>query len=290
MNLPKEQIEWLEDGTVSYPTVELQYMTVKDDGTRCLHMEFTEYLSATDYSKEKPVDVISKLFHEVVEFILKNIYGAVPNQDFLKYYNLIMPDTDKMRVLKSCYGILLLLRNCVEHHITTQKFEGIYEYTQGGKKFFVRLPEKGIALLDEIFKTLINRDCGVATQKHYDDFLACRYLVLFSYLKATDNYQNPNAEIYQLKTFPKLKWISRWLILNPVYRILDDGTIAIDTIVKKSFEGESFDFLIEVNNKQYIIPLEILHNQSVRSSKLIGWELLADYTHGISIKEHIGIG
>lgn len=284
-------ISWI-DNDCPYPNVTFSSAVYDDDGTLSKVVKCKECLSSLPNHRnnnDNNGDLFSGIMNDIIKYIIDNISNVEPDMDFQRYYDLIMSSDNEKKILKSCYGVLMILRNWETHHShssTNYNNDYSYEHTIGCKKeqFFIHIPPKGIMLLKEILAAIIKRGCGITTQGHYLDFLFFHYDMLYTYLKIYGKYTSPKTELIGLKEKTKLKWAQRCLVLNPAIEFVNEHIR-----IKNSFSknDDALDFLVVVEGEKYIIPQEILRkrNNGMRISSINKWKAMADYSHGIRLPQ-----
>ena len=277
------EISWIDNDCL-YPNVEYSSAFYDDDGTLSKTIKCNEYLSVISHGNNSNL-IFSESIHDVIEYIINNIPNVASNIEFQKYYNLIMPNTDERKILKSCYGILMNLRNWETHHIYSSKnsnndYGFSYEKSDGKEdSFFIHLPPKGIILLKEILTAIVKQGCGIATEGHYLDFLSFHYNMLYNYKKNYGCYKSSRTELLEINKRAKLKWPQRCIVLNPTIEYTESHII-IKNIIPLN---DVLDFWVELDGEKYIIPQEVLHNRSIRLSRLSKWKAIANLSHGIRL-------
>lgn len=278
----KDNFSWI-DNEFMYPYVDYSTAVIDAVDGLCIFKTINDCLSVKDNESVSNIHLISDLMHTVRPYLEKTIPNA-SHEDFSRIYNLIPSKEDISRILKSCYGLLMNLRNWVEHHgdITINNCSNIYEYSRtlsNGKNecFRIHLPFKALLLLDEILRTFSKDSCGVSTRNHYIDFLYSRYSILYNYIQNNGDYKSSKAEMFSIKHKTKLKWERRCLLKNPSYDIVGSQLVFNNIFDKK----EGIDLLINYKESYFIIPYDILKNRGIDINSIEGWKLSSKHTHGV---------
>ncbi len=288
MKMNDTQIKWIDGRDAVFPIMEMNTLRIDEHGTRVTEMLFNERISFGDGDNKSEYpkwEIFAYLCRKLTQHI-KEEFNITTDEDFVKYYNKITADSEYNKIMKSCYGIVLMLRHWLEHHVGEVKDNTFSYKDKNGDDFVVKLSTNGIMLLREIAEMIISKSCGIPTEKHFADLLRSRYLMLYQYLSRYGKYVNPKRALIEVNPDYKLAFGRRTLVKNPSTEIDEEnGIIRIKDTVKTHYYWEGVDYLVDLDKQKYIIPGEILHNGGIRKKNLKGWKMRDNHTHGTVLQE-----
>ena len=263
------------DLNLSLPSIKELNVTQKED-SKTLHLEGEDVA----YIGQTPIN--NNIFlHIIIFFGLLDSYIDKNNQQFEGYsfakkYRNMPNNTDLEIIIKELYRVLKIFRNTVIHsksHLIQNENDLMIDYYYRSTQFHI---DTNVSALELIYSAIIFIIKNNIYPLNYNTGLLRSY-----YDKINSNINNlkddlPTPELNNISSEIRLKPNLRYQIKDANYNSLNNNTIRIPRSENEDVvKGCEFDYIINLNNKNYILPNELLNNNNrkIEINELEFWEL-----------------
>ena len=216
---------------------------------------------------------------------LENKYSMVPGMSFKQRYNKLPSSTNQNIIERECYRLMKTIRNGFVHNInaivsSNNTFNFNYKSPKG-TVFNLDISSDKLELLYSIILILVRGKYEIATKGHFQNVICTYYSDLKDYIDIDGNFMDDgdrglgsvsSFKLMPISPYVRLNTVVRYPVINPSYDISEDR-VTIKSIYNPGYECYSADYCVKYNNKEYIIPQEILDgNNSVYISDLSIWK------------------
>ena len=245
--------------------------TKLDGDTQSISFKFVSYITSIDIKHN--FLLISSISFLLIDVYLDTIYSQLEGKSFKERYENIKNTNDINIILKEIYRILKLIRNATIHSrsaISVKNDVYIIHYDFRNTCFYLKISKK-------TFENLISLVLFIIKIKNSNIINEYLVAILRTYYKGLNNNivikDEFSTQLLNISSSICLKNIRRFRVLNPRYEIIG-SSVKIEPL--KIHEREraysAADYIIEINSKKYLIPEEVLINNTIELQDLSKWE------------------
>ncbi len=275
----------LAESDIKFRTTEIRKVNLHGENPT-IYLSFSENinLNPTPFSQTPAISCL--IVFTLFDAYLENKYCLAPGISFKQKYNSLPHVTNQNIIEKECYRLMKTIRNGFVHNINSIISGNNtlhFNYTSPrGTLFNLVIPFDILNLLYSIILLLVKGEFGVNTKGHFLNVISTYYSELKDYVDRNGNFVDDGDMgiggsassfiLMALYSHLHLNTVARYPVIDSVYEINEDR-ILIRSIYDPGFERYSADYCITYNEKEYIIPKEILDaNSSLSISDLSTWE------------------
>lgn len=263
----------LEDAGLAVRYPEFRHLTQEPDEKYTLHFSFTATVRPHSARIEENVPLKLMLVFTVMDFYVDTIYPHLEGLSYKQKYEHLPANDDYQLIFKQLFRLAKLIRNAMIHNPAAVTSEGggleiRYSRPRYNTRFALKMSDEALIHLQTAIFMYVKGDLGRGgyfvgiMRSIYRDMLAGVDRAGFA-----DDIQQPIAEpsgCLQLRTRV------REIHLNPRYEV-ENGIVKVLMPKREQQEWEGWDFYIEHQGAEYLIPMEALDaHHAIAEQAMIG--------------------
>ena len=283
-NFYENIISLLIRSDIKFRTTEIRQVKYQQEETT-VYMSYSENISLGPTPLSQTPVISCLIVFALFDAYLENKYSMNLGMSFRQKYIGLPSVTNQNIIEKECYRLMKTIRNGFVHNINSIiSGNDTFHFNYGSPQrtlFNLDISSDKLNLLYSIILLLVKGKYEIETVGHFINVICTHYSELKDYVDRNGNFTDDgdmgigSANSFTLMPISSHLYFNtavRYPVLNSTYEIIEDR-IYISSIFYPGFEGYSADYCITNNEKEYVIPQEILDtNNSLSLSDLSIWE------------------
>lgn len=221
--------------------------------------------------------VASLLMFFLFDTFLEDKYSLNSGQSFRERYGCLTVNNDLEIIEKECYRLIKLIRNaCVHNNASIMNNDPItFGYSLKKSKFNLTISKDILNLLFSIMVFIVMDNYKLKTVGHFNGIIRSYYDELKEYIDKLGNLQDEYKGLMKsISNGIRIKPNKRNIIIHPKYEI-SNNTLTIISYIKEDYPCYGIDYLVDLNEAEYIIPNECLSkDKTILINSLDKWKVI----------------
>lgn len=206
------------------------------------------------------------LLFTVFDGYLENKYHLMEGVSFRNHYDALPENTTIERISKSCYRIMKIIRNSIQHNMSNVTYvSGNYtiSYCRGNTLYELMISKNGVRNLYTLIMNIIQgKVMGMygkyMTHGHYDGIMCTLYMDMVNEItKLSDDI---GTDLLHVSDVLRLRTSVRYPVENPTVDKEDDTSITFLHIENNGTDDENssqYCYSTDYTYKNFLLPQEI---------------------------------
>lgn len=245
----------LEDIGISYRHPEIRPVTLANDGSRTVHMNFHSKLGIrVSIEQNQPMKFM--MMFTLLDFYIDSTYLGMEGNSFSQKYRRLPSGNDYDVMLRELFRIAKVIRNSLVHNPSSLNFSDqalSVKYNFKGSSYSINMSAEALSYFYTAIVMYIKGNLG---RGNY--FLGVMRRIYDRIVNGIENFSDEFSQSINIPSAGlRLSTGVRYVILNPDY-IVEHSCLRIITTIKDTPKEQGTDLYIDYRNTKFLVPVEAL--------------------------------